>query len=44
MLIQAFVAKESLGQITGDELLAIANETVQVVWGYFVAALPEFSV
>ena len=26
--------------IKGDELLALADETVQVIWGDFVAALP----
>ena len=28
-------------QITGEELLAIADDTVQVIWGDFVAALPD---
>lgn len=31
---------EKSAQITGDELLAVANDTVQVIWGDFVASLP----
>lgn len=32
---------EMSAQIRGDELLAIAEGTVQVIWGDFVAALPD---
>lgn len=32
---------EVSSQITGDELLAIADDTVQVIWGDFVAVLPD---
>lgn len=31
---------EKSSQIKGDELLALADETVQVIWGDFVATLP----
>lgn len=32
---------EASARITGDELLAIADNTVQVIWGDFAAALPD---
>jgi len=28
-------------RIAGDELLVIADDIVQVIWGYFVGALPD---
>lgn len=32
---------ETSAEIAGDKLLAIADDTVQVIWGNFVAALPD---
>jgi len=32
---------EVSGQISGDELLAVADDTVQVIWGDFAGALPD---
>lgn len=32
---------EQSALITGDELLTIANDTLQVIWGDFVASLPD---
>ncbi len=32
---------EVSGQVTGHELLTIADDTVQVIWGDFVAAQPD---
>ena len=32
---------ELSAQIIGDELLSIADDTVQVIWGDFVAVLPD---
>lgn len=28
-------------QVSGDELLALADDTVQVIWGEFLGALPD---